>query len=248
MILEKEKIFTEEIKVKYSEMDYQLALKPSALLNFLQDLASDNAEQLGFGYSYITKKNLMWYLLKYRMEFDEYPVSVYDLTLKTEPRGCNKLFAFRDFWLYEGEKLLGRAASTWSLVDVDTKSLVSAQSALNTEYMPKFEKREDDLSYQKIRPLEKIDISKTFEIRYDDIDVNCHANNGNYIIWAFEPLNFEFRSTHKLKTLDIQFKKEIKYGHKVLSEIEYKDEKTTVHVIKNADTNEELCFMQAEWV
>ena len=42
-------IFEEQIKVKYSEMDYKLALKPSSLLNFLQDLASANAEKLGFG-------------------------------------------------------------------------------------------------------------------------------------------------------------------------------------------------------
>lgn len=37
-------------------MDYKLALKPSSLLNFLQDFASENAESLGFGYSYITRK------------------------------------------------------------------------------------------------------------------------------------------------------------------------------------------------
>lgn len=85
MILEKN-VFKEEIKVKYSEMDYKLGLKPSALLNFLQDLASENAEQLGFGYSYISKNNLAWFLLKYRMEFNDYPSSVYNLTVKTEPR------------------------------------------------------------------------------------------------------------------------------------------------------------------
>ena len=48
--------YTKNIQLKYSEMDCRLVLKPSALLNFLQDMASDNAEMLGFGYSYITKK------------------------------------------------------------------------------------------------------------------------------------------------------------------------------------------------
>lgn len=134
-------IFKEKIKVKYSEMDYKLALKPSSLLNFLQDFASENAESLGFGYSYITRKNLGWFLLKYHMEFIDYPAGVYDLTVKTEPRGCNKLFAYRDFWLYKDEKLLGKAASVWSLVDMNTKSLVPVQKALNNKYMPLFEKK-----------------------------------------------------------------------------------------------------------
>lgn len=240
-------IFEEQIKVKYSEMDYKLALKPSSLLNFLQDLASANAESLGFGYSYITPKNLGWFLLKYRMEFSDYPVSVYDLTLKTEPRGCQKLFAYRDFYICQGEKLLGKIASVWAVVDMTTKAPVPVQPALNNEYMPLFQKRENDLTFKKLRSVEKIDIEKTFEVRYEDIDVNSHANNGNYIIWAFEPLSFNFRSSHKIKTLDIQFKKEVKYGTNVLSQIEFINDYTTLHSIKNAGTNEDLCIAEVLW-
>ena len=101
-------------------MDYKLALKPSVLLNFFQDMASENAENLGFGYSYISKKNLAWFLLKYRIEFEKYPVGLYNLTLKTQPRGYNKIFAFRDFELWSEDVRLARAASSWSLVDTVT--------------------------------------------------------------------------------------------------------------------------------
>lgn len=239
--------YSQNIAVKYSEMDCNLALKPSALLNFLQDLASDNAEKLGFGYSYISKHNLMWFLLKYRIEFTDYPVSVYDLTLKTEPRGYSKLFAYRDFELFDGEKLLGRAASTWSLVDVDSKSLAPVGKALNNPDMPPHQKRDDDLNYDKIKPIEHVDIEREFEVRYEDIDVNKHVNNGNYIIWALEPLDFEFRCSHKIKTLDMVFKKEIQYGHKIISQIEFKDKNTTVHTVKNAQNGNDLCQVQINW-
>ena len=240
--------YIKNISVKYSEMDCQLGLKPSALLNFLQDLASDNAENLGFGYSFITKKNLMWFLLKYRMEFTDYPVSVYDLMLKTEPRGYAKLFAYRDFELYSGEKLLGRTASLWSLVDMNTKSLANIGNVLENPNMPQHEKRNNDLIFEKIPQIEKIDAQKTFEIRYEDIDVNLHVNNSNYIIWALEPLDFEFRISHKIKTLDIVFKKEIQYGNTILSEVEFKTPTRTVHAVKNALTGEDLCHVQIEWL
>lgn len=240
--------YIKNISVKYSEMDCQLGLKPSALLNFLQDMASDNAENLGFGYSFITKKNLMWFLLKYRMEFTDYPVSVYDLMLKTEPRGYAKLFAYRDFELYSGEKLLGRTASLWSLVDMNTKSLANIGNVLENPNMPQHEKRDDDLIFEKIPQIEKIDAQKTFEIRYEDIDVNRHVNNSNYIIWALEPLDFEFRISHKIKTLDIVFKKEIQYGNTILSEVEFKTPTRTVHTVKNARTGEDLCHVQIEWL
>ncbi len=241
-------MFSEIVKIRYSEMDLDLVLKPSFLLQFMQDLASDNAEQLGFGYSYIIKKNLAWFLLKYRIEFEDYPSGLYELKIFTEPRGYNKLFAYRDFAFYNGEYLLGRAASTWSLVDLDTKNIVPVSEALEfNSNMPRFEKREQDLTYGKVRPLEKVDREKVFEIRYDDIDVNKHVNNANYLIWAFEPLDFEFRHLKKLKSLDIVFKKEIKYGNKVLSQIRV-EENITNHVLKNADNGEDLCMICANWI
>lgn len=241
-------MFEENVKVRYSEMDYDLVLKPSALLQFLQDMASDNAENLGFGYSFVVKNNLAWFLLKYRIEFDDYPKGLYELKFKTAPRGYNKLFAFRDFEVWAGDKRIGRAASTWALVDLKTKSMAPVSECLcDNPYMTPVEKREGDLVYGKVKAPEKIDIEKTFEIRFDDLDVNKHVNNVNYIVWAFEPLDIEFRKENKLKALDIVFKKEIQYGHNVLSQVEVQDNKT-IHVVKNSDTGEELCLISAEWI
>ena len=241
-------LFEETVKIRYSEMDCDLVLKPGAMLQFLQDLASDNAEQLDFGYSYIIKQNLAWFLLKYRLEFDDYPEEIYDLTIKTEPRGYNKMFAYRDFYIFHQGKQIGRATSTWTLVDLTTKSMANASEIFaNNKFMYLHDKREDDLNYGKIRLPEKFDIEKTFEVRFDDLDVNKHVNNANYIVWAIEPLDFEFRRSHKLKTVDMMFKKEITYGNKVLSEVAINGN-STIHAVKNAETGEELCVMNAEWV
>lgn len=241
-------LFEETVKIRYSEMDCDLVLKPSAMLQFLQDLASDNAESLDFGYSYIIKHNLAWFLLKYRLEFDDYPEGIYDLTIKTEPRGYNKIFAYRDFYITHKNKQIGRATSTWTLVDLNTKSMANASEVLaSNPYMVQHEKRENDLNYGKIKLPEKYDIEKVFEVRFDDLDVNRHVNNANYIVWAIEPLDFEFRRKHKLKTVDMIFKKEITYGSKVLSKVAINGN-TTVHAVKNAETGDELCIISAEWV
>ncbi len=240
-------LFEETVKIRYSEMDCDLVLKPSAMLQFLQDLASDNAEFLNFGYSYIIKNNLAWFLLKYRIEFEDYPEGIYDITIKTEPRGYNKIFAFRDFEILHHDKLIGRATSSWALVDLETKSMANVAEVLaENKYMVPHEKRENDLNFGKIKLPESFDTEKIFEIRFDDLDVNRHVNNANYIVWAFETLDFDFRRKHKLKTLDMMFKKEISYGSKVLSCAKISD-KETVHVLKNAETGEELCLVNALW-
>lgn len=239
--------YIENIKVKYSEMDYNLALKPFSMLNYLQDIASKNAEDNGFGYSYITKKNIAWFLIKYHIEFDEYPIGIHNLILKTQPRGYNKLFAYRDFEFFNGEKCLGRVASIWSLVDITTRALVPINNVLeNNPKMPPFEKQEDDLAFEKIKSIEKIDLEQEFTVRYNDLDVNKHANNGNYIVWAFEPLSFDFKTNHKIKTLDMIYKKELKFGEKVISQIEFKDELTTIHRLQN-EQQEDLCLLQCRW-
>lgn len=241
--------YIKDIKVNYSDMDCNLILKPSALLNFLQDAASDNADEFDFGYKFVRSRNLAWYLLKYRMEFVNYPENKFNIKVLTCPRGYNKLFAFRDFEILdENNNLLGRVASSWALVDLTTKEIASPANVLkDCSYMVPFEKNSDDLSYSKIHLPEKFSSKKTFEIRFDDLDVNKHVNNSNYIIWAFETLDFNFRNSNKLKSLDINFKKEISYGFSVSSEA-CLDNNTSVHLIKNKNTGDDLCLIKAEWI
>ena len=239
--------YEEKINLKYSEIDQNLAMKPFALLNFLQDIASKNAEDLGFGYSFIHPKNYAWFLIKYRMEFEEYPFDIQELVLKTEPRGYNKLFAFRDFELFKGETLLGRMHSMWSMVDIDSRTMVPVPSAIpDSPYMKPFEKREEDLAFAKITAITNPALEKEFEVRYNDLDVNGHANNGNYIVWAFEPLDFNFKNKNRIKIIDMIYKKEAKFGEKLISQVEFKDTNTTLHRLQNCD-GEDLFLAECIW-
>lgn len=233
--------------IAYYEMDFNQTLKPSALLNFLQDMATKNAEMLGFGPSFVFSNNYAWFLIKYHMEFDEYPCALDEIVIKTEARGYSKLIANRDFEIWTTDnKRLGRVASNWMLIDLEAKRPLNLSKTI--DFMPNYEKRETDLEFNKLSAPEKIDYEKTFEIRYDDIDVNQHVNNANYIIWAFETLPYEFRIEHKLKTLDIIYKKEIAFGHSIISQVELNIKtKTSNHLVKNASTDEELCLVSATW-
>ena len=240
--------YSETINIKYSEIDENFALKPFSLLNFLQDIASKNAEDLGFGYSFLYPQNLAWFLIKYRMEFEEYPTDIQDLVLKTEPRGYNKLFAYRDFELHKNDKLIGRISSVWSVIDTNTHSIVQPTKVFTPDSnMKLFEKRDTDLSFNKIGAVSNIDAKKEFEVRYNDLDVNGHANNGNYIVWALETLGFDFRHNHKIKTLDMIYKKEATLGEKLFSEVEILSETKTRHRLANVN-NEDLYLLECDWV
>ena len=102
------------------------------------------------------------------------------------------------------------------------------------------------MSFEKIHTLERIDYTDEFKVRYDDIDVNQHVNNMNYIVWAFEALPKEFKDKNKLKKLDMVFKKEIQFGNVILSEVQLDDKVATI-VVKNKGTDEDLCMIKAEF-
>ncbi len=250
--LEKKKNTTEEIiNIRYSDIDFDKKLKPSSLLNFMQDIASENAEKYGFGYSYIYPQNLMWVLLKYRIEFNEYPTNVNTLKLMTEPRGYNKLFAYRNFELFNNDsnKLFAKASTMWALVDFNTMEMVNCENTLaDNPIMEKYQSNGNDLKFDKIPALTKVDYEEKFKVRYNDIDINMHANNANYIIWALEPLSYQFRKEHQLKNIDIVYKKEIKYGEKLITQVQVLENNTTVHALKNSETKENFCLLKCEWI
>lgn len=247
-LAKKDYISEEILNIRYSDIDFDKKLKMFSLLNFFQDIASDNAEKYGFGYSYIYPKNLMWVLLKYRIEFKEYPTDIQSLRLITEPRGCNKLFAYRNFELYNDKKLLAQASSMWALVDLRNMNMANAENILSDiPTMGKFNPAENDLKYDKIPPITQTDFEEEFKVRYNDIDVNMHANNSNYIIWGLETIPCEFRKKYTLKNVDMVYKKEIKYNEKLISGVQILENNTTLHRLKNASTNDDLCLIKCEW-
>lgn len=249
---ETEKYTLESIyPVSMSEVDMQQNLKPAVLLNYMQDLAAKSIDRLGHQFSWdeLGKKGLGWFLIRYRVEFDNYPSNLNNIKVQTENRGVQKLTAYRDFEGYnpQNNERLFRAVSSWFIVKLDNKSVIN----IGQDYPEfiRFEKREDDLQLRKIRPIENADFEKVFHVRYDDLDFNGHVNNTVYITWAMEALDYDFRYSHKLKALDIYFKHEVKYGDDIISLVKiHKENLISEHMIKNVNTGDEVCLIKAEFV
>ncbi len=236
---------SKDYEVRLYDMDINYKLKPNTLLNFLQDIATVAAEKSGFGHTFTQKHNLAWFLLKYRIEFDKYPQNIDVLTVKTESRGVNKLFAIRDFEIYDNNQLLARATSQWGLVDIQNKTMVPPLAHIPN--IDKVEKRDDDLSMKKISQIaETTNNKELFKIRYSDIDTNQHVNNSTYMYWAIEALPYECLSQMNIKNIDIQYKKEIQYGHSILSKFEVHEDKS-LHSIVNSESQEELCLINIDF-
>lgn len=234
-----DKVLKKDYFIGFDLVDMNFRLRPSALLNIFQDMATQSADIMGFGYETITSKNLGWVLIKYHIEFSEYPSNTGNYIFFTEPRGVDRMMAMRDFRIYKDDRCIARATSSWLLVDMDTRSLVSIKDSLN---MWPYEKRENDLKFEKIRLPELFDYNIEFQVRYEDLDVNKHVNNANYIVWAMESLPFDFRNEHNIKAIDMYFKKEAIYGETIVSKCKLNEEELiSYHDVVNKENGDELC-------
>jgi len=239
-----------DFPISISETDCAHMVKPVVILNYMQDLAADSIAKYNSNYSCeeLLKKGLGWFLIRYRIEFDDYPSDMRELKIKTEYRGAQRHTTYRDFEVYNnvsGQRVL-RAFSSWLIVDLCNKTVINISKDFPD--LLQFEKRDDDLVLQKLKQADNFDCEKSFSVRYDDLDINGHVNNTVYITWALEALDYDFRMVHKFKSMDIYFKHEAKYGDEIISQVRYnKENLTSEHVIKNIQSGEELCLIKIEY-
>jgi len=234
-------------EINFNEKNLKNALKETIFFRFLQDIATQNADENGFGYNWIVSDNLGWFLLKYRIEFSKYPQNMDYIEIDTMARGVNRLFAMREFLIYSPEnEQIGKIMSSWALMDMVNKTMVNP-AKIKPDFN-KYEQISGDLQFNKIETPEKFDYETKFIVRFDDIDVNNHANNTNYIAWGLDALPNDFRMKHCIRNIDMQFKKEIKLGETLISKAFIDTQANrTVHYLFNSANEDILCCIGIDW-
>ena len=198
---------TEKKLLKTYQMDRRGNLRPTMLMNELQAVADTHADILGFGRKMCIEKNVAWVLTHFLIDIIEMPGDSEIVEISTWPSVHDAIRAARDYEIRGADgRLMVRATSQWILIDTTARRPVRL-----AEYTGDFMAsgiRAYDRIFDKIpdfAPTKTLD----FRCRYDDIDMNQHINNAVYAVWATESVGFEFRDTHRLRKIDIVFKKEI---------------------------------------
>ena len=83
---------------------------------------------------------------------------------------------------------------------------------------------------------ETLTLNFKYKIQRRDIDTNGHVNNLHYIDYALETLPEDVYSYHEFDNIEINFKKEIKYGDVINCYYSYEDNKHVI-TIKSEDNS-----------
>lgn len=200
-------ILSEKRRLQAYQCDRYGNMRPLILMNELQGMGDKHAESLGVGYQYCQAHNLAWVVTHYLVDIIEMPTELEELDITTWPSCQDALRATRDFEIRGADgRLLVRATSQWVLIDMSRRRPVRLD-----ENLPRWtinEQRAWDRTFDKFPDFEPTKTHE-FKCRFDDIDVNQHINNAVYAVWATESVGYAFRNQHKLRRIELNFKKEI---------------------------------------
>lgn len=209
--------FCQDICIPCYVTDADAFLKPAAFMDFAQEIAFWAASELGFGYDNLHVHHTAWVLTRMHIHFEE-PLKWRDnVTLFTWHKGANGLFYIRDFDMKDaGGNSRVKATSSWVVIDELTRRMVRPE---DLEDMPQAQPDVEDAIAE---PAPKIVLPKDsvmtgageHVVSYSDIDINGHANNARYVVWAMDCLPPE-AVARPVKDIYINFIKETVPGDRV---------------------------------
>ena len=225
------KTFSKDYTITCYESDANQLMRPTAMLDLMQEAANVNASTLGFGYDEMINSGTAWVLSRIYVKFNNTPKWRQEVNLKTWHKGVSKLFYLRDFILSDKEdNPLVLATTSWLIIDLNTRRLVR-NSALDMS----------DTSMDAIEaPADKVVIPVDIEpelvrkhpVTWSEVDTNGHVNNVKYVVWAIDAVKAEDVQKRPLKELLINYDAEVMPGDIVkISRVRQETEDGVVYYI-----------------
>lgn len=216
------------------EADANKMMRPTAMLDMMQEAANTNASSLGFGYDELIATNTAWVLSRIHLRFNRYPQWRDKVNLKTWHKGIAKLFYLRDFILSDSNgDTLAVATSSWLIIDLNTRRLVRNSDLASS---PEKCTKEDAIAEPANKVVLPVDIEpelvRKHPVTWSEIDTNGHVNNVDYVVWAIDAVKTEDIKEHQLKELLINYDAEVMPGDVVkISRVRIENEEGITYYI-----------------
>jgi len=208
-------IWQETFPVRFGAIDKSDTLTLDAMFQFFQEAAICHAENLGVGREDMARTGQIWILSRISVQVDRRPSYRENITVRSWPRGWEKLFAIRDYDIRDKDDVpVVSARSGWIIVDIEKHRPLRPQSVMDS--LPKND-GVDALSWGPVGLEERGNLQRAGERKalYTDVDYNGHVNNVSYIKWIEDALDPQLLEGAKKMRFDINYMSEILSGETV---------------------------------
>lgn len=206
-------------------------LRPSVLMRWLQEASIAHTEALGAGRAKTLDKGALWVVCRVRLEVEKLPCYDDEITLSSWAGNTMRVLFPRYYQMSDANgNSIVKASAVWLLMDAKKRKMVFPENY--DVVVPGIRTgREIPLSFGV--SLGEQEKTKRFKVAYSQVDINGHMNNAKYLDCMEDVLGKDFLASHALKTLEVEFKSEIKYGASV--RLEYtldKDDLTMIGYVR----------------
>lgn len=174
-------MYSYDSRVGFSMCDADQKLTINAMVDFFQDAATFQSEDLGVGMSYLFPLNLMWVINTWQIDVKRYPKCMEKIKVVTIPYKFRGFVGYRYFRIEsEAGETLVDANSMWCLLNFETMTPSNAPEKLPEKYGENA-KPEMDYCNGKIRLPENATEQEPIVVDSFFLDPNRHVNNGQYV-------------------------------------------------------------------
>lgn len=220
--------------VQAHEIDAAKRIKPTALLQLMQEASMQNAINLKISVYELEQQNVSWVLLKKDLQVSRWPGLGDQIRIITYPAGIERIFAYRDYIAYDqDDNLIAHASSTWTLMNLNTRKV----ERIPKSFLDLVPRTVDDALPRPITKIPEISTSSlTYDhtIRYFDLDWNGHVNNVALTKFMLQGIPIEHWQQYQLQRYAIQIKAECRISEVVIVQSQQLDGETR-HAIVGED-------------
>lgn len=194
--------------IPFDMCDVKQEAKLPALISHCLGVSGRQSEALGRSDLFVYQEyGLVWVVTDYELTIHRLPTYRETIRIETETVAYNKFFCHRMFYIYdEVGNLLLDILCYFVLLDFESRKVVPVPQDLIAPYQSKQVKKLPRVP--KYQDLTKA-ISQEFPVRYFELDMNGHVNNGKYLEWMYEVLDHDFLLCHVPKKIQLKYIREV---------------------------------------
>lgn len=221
-----EPIYRQTFTINTIHLDRYDRVKPSVLLYFAQEVASNHCLALSLDWQTLHEQHLFWAIIRQKMQISRLPTAGETITVETWPMPTTRVAYPRSTVAYdESGNEVFRAISLWVLMDTDTRNMIlpgkSGIAICGTL-------RGMELASPNSLVPKCLENNTVRTVGYTDLDRNGHMNNTKYLDWIDDLVPSEFHEAHPVRDVTICYLSEALEGQNVNLSWELRDSVLTV--------------------
>lgn len=204
-----------EFVINTYNVDFRNQAKLSTLFNFMEETATEHAQELKLTSEDMFEKGYFWVLCKAQIEVITLPKLHDSIKVKTWIKGTSRLFFFREYHIFDSHgQIIAKVSTEWVVVEKENKRPQKTEILnFGSDYycneagavdgsIGKIDYHQGRLVFEK-------------EIRYSDLDVNVHANNAKYMDWILDVFPLKSFMEKHIASIRMSYRQECRQGEKI---------------------------------